>query len=142
VKLSAPNALPVGLGFSVLLASWLWLTGGFALTLFLMIVPWSLPVSVYGKLRWCGRIYFPAVGAFFLFALGCTTASTAWKPFFIEDQTFLEGVVTAAERKGIVFLLARIAFGASYWFFGERQIPAREKENSLSPLRDSRTSWL
>jgi hypothetical protein len=94
-----------------------------------MIVPWGLIVWVYRKLRWSGQFYFPAVGAFFLFALGCTTASTSARPFFMEDQTFLEGLVVAAERQGIGFLLAGIAFGASYWFFGERQI--RVRKNSI-----------
>jgi len=104
-----------------------WLTDGFALTLFLMIAPWSLAVSAYRKLRWFGGIYFPVLGAVIIFAFGCVTASISPKPFFVDDQTFLAGAVMAAERQGLCFLLAGIAFGASYWFFGERHIPSREK---------------
>ena len=118
----------VGLRLGV--ASFFWLAGGFAPTLLAIIVPWFLAVSVYQKLRWSGRIYFPVVGAFMVFVLGCAIASLMPKPLFIEDQTFLEGAVVVAQREGICLLLAGIAFGASYWFFGERRIPA-EKQDSV-----------
>ena len=91
-----------------------------------MIVPWTLAVSAYRKLRWPGQLYFPVVGAVMVFVLGCTSASLAPKPLFVEDQTFLQGATIAAEREGIAFLLAGLAFGACYWFFGERRIPARK----------------
>lgn len=122
------NAAQVGFGFRLLFASFFWLTGGFALTLFLMMAPWSLAVSAYSKFRRFGRFYFPAVGALFVFTFGCATASISWKPLFIEDQTFLEGAVIAAQRQGLGFILAGIAFGASYWLFGERKIPGQEKQ--------------
>jgi hypothetical protein len=116
-----------GFGARFLIASFFWL--GFAVVLLLMIVPWTVAVSTYRKARWSGRIYFPAVGAFLVFVFGCTLASLAPKPLFIEDQTFLQGAMIAAERQGIVILVAGLAFGASYWFFGERRIPARDKQD-------------
>lgn len=118
-----------GFGFRLLFASFFWLTEGFALTLFLMIAPWSLAVSAYGRFRRFGQFYFPAVGALIVFTLGCATASISWKPLFIEDQTFLQGAVIAAQRQGLGFILAGIAFGASYWLFGERKIPGQEKQD-------------
>lgn len=120
-------ATPTSFRFRLSFALFFWLTDGFALTLFLMIAPWSLAVSAYRKLRWFGGIYFPVLGAVIIFTFGCVTASISPKPFFVDDQTFLAGAVMAAERQGLCFLLAGIAFGASYWFFGERHIPSREK---------------
>ena len=116
-----------GLGFRLLLALFFWVAGGFGPALLVMIFPWSLAVWANRKLRWSGQLYFPGVGAFMAFVLGCTSASLSPKPLFIEDQTFLEGALISAEREGIVFLLAGLAFGACYWFFGERQqLPAQE----------------
>src|SRR4029077_20246695 len=66
-----PDVAQLGFGFRLLFASFFWLTEGFALTLFLMIAPWSLAVSAYGKFRRFGRFYFPAVGALIVFTLGC-----------------------------------------------------------------------
>jgi hypothetical protein len=126
---SGPDAAQLGFGFRLSFAAFFWLTEGFALTLFLMIAPWSLAVSAYGKFRRFGRFYFPAVGALIVFTLGCATASISWKPLFVEDQTFLEGAVMAAQRQGLGFILAGIAFGASYWLFGERKIPRQEKQD-------------
>jgi hypothetical protein len=120
VQRFVPDAAQVGLGFRILLASFVWLTGGFALTLLLMIVPWTIAIWGYRKLRWSGQIYFSGVGALIVFTLGCTTASISPKPLWIEDQTFLEGAVVAAERQGIGLLLAGIAFGVSYFWLGER----------------------
>jgi hypothetical protein len=123
---SEPQTPQVSMGFRFLFASFFWVAGGFAPTLLVMIVPWSVAVSAYRKLRWPGQLYFPGVGAFMVFVLGCTSASLAPKPLFVEDQTFLQGAAIAAERQGIAFLLAGLAFGACYWFFGERLIPAQE----------------
>jgi hypothetical protein len=121
---ASPGAPPYSRFIFELLFAWfLWLTDGFALTLLLMIIPWIIAVLAYRKLRWAGRIYFPCVGALIVFTFGCTTASLSPKPLFIEDQTFLEGAVIAAERLGIGLVFAGIAFGASYWCLGERQIP-------------------
>jgi MFS family permease len=100
-----------------------WLTSGFALALLLMIVPWA--IVVWGRLekRWDGRIYFPAVGALLVFTIGCAAASISPKPFFVEDQTFLEGAVITAQRQGLCLLFCGIAFGAGYWWL-ERQARA------------------
>lgn len=111
-----------GLGVAVLFAIWFWLTEGFALALLLVIVPWTLVVWAYPKFRWNGWIYFPASGVVLIFILGCTTASIAPKPLWIEDQTFLEGAAIAAERQGVFFFLAALAFGTCYWWL-ERQVP-------------------
>jgi hypothetical protein len=126
---SEPQTPHVGLGFRLLLALFFWIAMGFAPALLVMIAPWSLAVAACWKLRWSGQLYFPAVGAVMVFVLGCTTASLAPKPLFVEDQTFLQGATIAAERQGITFLLAGLAFGVCYWFFGERQISAHEYAN-------------
>lgn len=109
------------LGFNLAFISFFLLPTDFAPALLLMILPWRFAVSVYRKVRLPGQLYFPGVGALLVFVLGCTTASLAPKPLFVEDQTFLQGAAIAAERQGIAFLLAGLAFGACYWFFGERQ---------------------
>jgi len=97
--------------------------GGFGLALLLMIVPWAIVVWVHLKTRWDGRIYYPGVGALLLFTLGCTTAAISPKPLWIEDQTFLEAAVIAAQRQGLCLLFSGIAFGACYWWL-ERRIRA------------------
>src|ERR1700683_1942201 len=95
--------------------------GGFALALLLMIVPWAIAVWVRLKTRWDGRLYFPGVGALLVFTLVCTIASIMPKPFWIDDQTFLEGAVIAAQREGICLLLSGIAFGACYRWLERRE---------------------
>ena len=111
------------LGFDLGFIFFFLLPTDFAPALLLMILPWRLAVWVYRKLRLPGQLYFPGVGALLVFVLGCTTASLAPKPLFVEDQTFLQGAAITAERQGIAFLLAGLAFGACYWFFGERKSP-------------------
>ena len=108
--LMKPDSATSGSSLSVrfLLASFFSL--GVVAVLLLMIVPWTLAVSTYRKMHWSGRIYFPAVGAFLMFVLGCAVASVAPKPLFIEDQTFWEGVLTAAERQGLAFIVTGLAF--------------------------------
>lgn len=101
-----------GFGFALVFL----FVGGFAPALLLIIVPWAIAVWAHLKTRRDGRIYFPGVGALLVFALGCTTASILPRPFWIEDQTFLEGAVIAAERQGVCLLLSGIAFGACYWW--------------------------
>jgi len=105
------------LSFSVLL----WLSGGFAVTLVLLMFPWAFAVWLRSRLRLSGGIFFPVVGAFFIVVIGCAMASISPKPLWIEDQTFLEGALIAAARQGLSFMLSGIAFGASYWFVTERQ---------------------
>jgi hypothetical protein len=125
----SPHGAPLSFGFRIGFAAIWWLTEGFALTLILMIAPWGLAVSAYGKFRRFGAFYFAAVGALLVFTLGCATTVISWKPLFIEEQTFLEGAVMAAQRQGLGFLLAGIAFGVSYWLFGERKILGRAKQS-------------
>jgi hypothetical protein len=114
------SGLIFGLGF----ASLFLVVGGFALALLLMIVPWAIAVWAHSKTRWDSRIYFPGVGALLVFTLGCTASSISPKPLWVEDQTFLQGSVIAAERQGVCLLLSGIAFGACYCWL-ERQIRAR-----------------
>lgn len=92
------------------------LTNGFVLALALMSLPWIAVVSGYRRLRGWGPLYFAAVGALLVFVIGCATSSLSWKPLFIEDQTFFEGVIIAAKRQGIILLLAGAFFGCTYWF--------------------------
>lgn len=108
-----------GFGFAFVFS----FVGGFGLALLLMIVPWAIVVWVHLKTRWDGRIYYPAVGALLLFTLGCTTSAMSPRPFFVEDQTFLEGAVITAQRQGLCLLFCGIAFGACYWWL-ERRIRA------------------
>jgi len=108
-----------GFGFAFVF----WFVGGFSLALLLMIVPWAIVVLAHLKTRWDGRIYFPGVAAVLLFSLGCTTAAISPKPFWIEDQTFLEAAVIAAQRQGLCLLFSGLAFGACYWWL-ERRIRA------------------
>jgi len=104
------------LTFSIGFAFFYCLTGGFGLGLALMSLPWIAVVSGYPSLRGSGPLYFAGVGALLLFVIGCVTSSLSWKPLFIEDQTFFEGVIIAAERQGIILLLAGAFFGFIYWF--------------------------
>lgn len=113
------SGLLFGLGF----ASVFLFVGGFALALLLMIVPWAIAVWAQLKTRWDGRIYFTGVGALLVFTLGCTSAAISPKPLWIDDQTFLEGAVIAAQRQGLCLLFSGFAFGACYWWL-ERQIRA------------------
>jgi len=114
---AARPGLLFGFGFALVFL----FVGGFALALLLMIVPWAIAVWAHLKTRWDGRLYFPGVGALLVFTLGCTTASIMPKPFWIDDQTFLEGAVIAAQREGICLLLSGIAFGACYWWLERRE---------------------
>jgi hypothetical protein len=113
-----------GLIFGLEFALFFLFAGGFAPALLLMTVPWAVAVWAHFKIRWDGRIYFPGVGALLVFTLGCTAASISPTPLWMEDQTFLEGAVIAAERQGVCLLLCGIVFGACYWWL-ERQIRAR-----------------
>jgi hypothetical protein len=125
---AGPSDAHESLAFHVGLAFFFWLFGGFALTLFLMIVPWIIAVLAYRRLRWPGPIYFPVVGSIFSFVIGCVAASIATKPLWIEDQTLTEGALIAAQRQGICFLASGLLFGASYWFLGERHVSLNEKQ--------------
>ena len=113
---TARPSLLFGFGFALVFL----FIGGFALALLLMIGPWAIAVWARLKTQWDNPIYFPVLGALFVFTLGCTTASILPKPLWIEDQTFLEGAVIAAQRQGVCLLLSGIAFGACYWWLERR----------------------
>jgi hypothetical protein len=102
--------------FSVGFALFFGLTGGFGLALVVMSLLWVAMVSGYARLRSRGPLYFVGIGAFLMFGIGCATSSLSWKPLFIEDQTFFEGVIIAAQRQGIILLLGGATFGFLYWF--------------------------
>ena len=113
-----------GIAFDLSFSVFFWLTGGYAVTLVILMFPWAFAVWAHRRLRLSGEIYFPAVGACFIILIGCAMASISPKPLWIEDQTFLEGALIAAARQGLSFLFSGIAFGASYWFGTERQFSA------------------
>jgi len=119
-----------GLAFRVAFSLFFWLSSGFALSLLLMIVPWIVAVWAYRRLQLSGRMYFPVAGSLLLFIIACVATSIAPKPLFVEDQTFLQGALIAAQRQGICFLVSGLLFGASYWFLGERHISLPEKQQS------------
>lgn len=100
--------------------------GGFVFVFLPLILPWAVAVKVFPRDRRSGKVYFPLVGAVLTFLIGCAVASLMPKPFFVEDQTFFQGIVIAAEREGICFALAGLTFGASYWFLCERYILVRK----------------
>ncbi len=90
----------------------------------LMIVPWLLAVRGYRRIKLPGWIYYSSIGAVGTVVIGCATSSLAPKPLFIEDQTFIEGAIMAAERQGVCMLLAGLLFGLTYWFLSGRHQPA------------------
>ena len=100
--------------------------GGFAPALVLMFVPWALALWVQLKMRWDGRIYFPAAGALLVFICACAAGSLAPKPFWVDSQTFLEGAALTADRQGVCLLVCGIAFGVCYaWLERKFSAPSR-----------------
>lgn len=118
----------IGLGFRIGLALFFWLVNGFAAALILMAVPWLLPVRMYVRVGWRAWIYFACAGAVLTFTIGCATASLSPKPMWIEDQTFLEGALIAANRQGLCLTLAGSIHGFVYWFIAEKK-PARATQS-------------
>jgi hypothetical protein len=108
---SLPNRLTAALILSVF--------GGFSAALVLMILPWPLVVWIYSNVQRFGAIYFGCAGALLMICLGCAASSVSPKPLFIEDQTFIEGVLIAFERQGLCLALAGSIIGFGYWFFAE-----------------------
>jgi len=106
--------------FNIGLAIFFWSFGGMGAALVLMALPWHLAVRGYGRLQRCGPIYYSLIGASTLLVVGCATSSVSPKPLFIEDQTFLEGFMIAAERQGICLLLSGLVFGLTFWLVSER----------------------
>lgn len=104
----------------LLAASIFFFFGGFLAALVLMTAPWMLIVWTYRRTRFSGAAYFACAGAVLTILVACTASSLSWKPLFIEDQTFLEGVFIALERQGVCLALAGVIFGLGYWFLGEK----------------------
>lgn len=119
-----PEIGHVGWGSVLAVMCLYWLVGGFALALVLMAAPWVVAVWFQIGTLWDSRIFFPAVGAFLLFTVGCTASSISWKPPSIDDQTFFQGALIAAERQGLCLAVCGVAFGASYALY-ERRIERR-----------------
>jgi hypothetical protein len=120
VKFGSRESTHTGLLFGFGFASIFWLTGGFALALVLMILPWAVAVWAQRKTRWDRRFYFPFVGALLVFILGCAAGSIMPKPLFVDEQTFLEGAAITAQREGLCMVVCGIAFGACYWWLDRR----------------------
>jgi hypothetical protein len=118
IQMDSPK---VTLGFDIGFALFFWLFEGFCLAVILMSVPWIFAVRLYPRWPWAGWVYFVSIGALLTFAIACATSSLSPKPLFIEDQTFFEGALIAAERQGICFGLAGIIHGFTYWFVGEKK---------------------
>ena len=53
---------------------------------------------------------------------GSAVSSISPKPLFIEDQTFMQGVLIAIERQGLCLALAGATLGLGYWFLAERKV--------------------
>ncbi len=121
IAYAAAPGQTTSLQFRLGLAVFFSIFGGFVPALGLMIAPWLLVVRGYRWVQLPGWIYFSAVGAVSTVVVGCVTSSLAPKPLFIEDQTFLEGAIIAAERQGVCMLLAGLLFGLTYWILSERR---------------------
>jgi hypothetical protein len=109
-----------GLIFAIGFALFFWLAGGMGAALVSMALPWYLTVRGYGRLQRFGLFYFSLIGAATALVIGCGTSSLSPKPLFIEDQTFFEGFVIAAQRQGICLLLTGLTFGLTFWPVSER----------------------
>jgi hypothetical protein len=120
VEIRTP-ASNVGILFDVGFAIFFWLFEGMAAALVLMALPWYLALMLHHRIKRSGLIYFSVVAAALTTVLACATSSLAPKPFFVEDQTFLEGFMIAIQRQGICFLLSGLLFGATFWFVSERR---------------------
>ncbi len=102
------------------------LVGGFSVALVLMTLPWMLTVWIYLKVRPSGPAFFACAGVLLMVLLGCVASSLSWKPLFIEDQTFWEGVLIALKRQGVILALAGATIGLGYWLLAERFIARKD----------------
>jgi hypothetical protein len=117
---TGPSRGGVTVLFTIGIGVFFWLFEGMAPALVLMVVPWYLAVIWHDRLRRFGLMYFSVVGAALTLALGCAASSLAPKPLFIEDQTFFEGFVIAAQRQGLCMLFTGLVFGFTFWLVSER----------------------
>jgi hypothetical protein len=107
------------------------LVGGFSAALVLIALPWTFAVWTLLKFRKSGPAFLACIGALLMVFLGCTSSSLAWKPLFIEDQTFLEGVLVALKRQGVILAFSGATVGFVYWLLAERLLAG---ENALALL--------
>jgi hypothetical protein len=113
---------PSSLSGRLLAASILCVFGGFSAALVLMALAWILVVWIFRWIPLPGAAYFSCAGASLMVLIGCAASSMSPKPLFIEDQTFLEGVLIAFERQGVCLALAGSIIGLGYWFLAERNV--------------------
>jgi hypothetical protein len=114
------EAGPGGLRTRAVAALIFYLSGGFAATLLLMTLPWALIVWITQKTASFRAIGFLCSGALCVLVIGCIVSSLLPKPLFVEDQTFLEGLLITLERQGILLALSGVILGFGYWFLAER----------------------
>jgi hypothetical protein len=109
------------------------LVGGFAVALVLTTLAWIFVVWIHLKSRRTGPAYLVGFGALIMILNGCIASSLSWKPLFIEDQTFLEGVLIALKRQGAILAVAGASLGFVYWLLAERFIA---RKNAVTCLVD------
>jgi hypothetical protein len=101
-----------------------WLVNGMAATLLLLMLPWYAAVRFPALVRTQSPpvrlLAFAIAGAITTFVLGCATSALSPKPLFVDDQTFVQACLIAAERQGWCFLLAGAVFGVTLWFVSDR----------------------
>ncbi len=117
---SGPPDTHVGFRLSLGFAVFFWLMDGFCATLFVMVLPWFAALWAFNKLRWSGRVCCEVTGAIVTLITGSAMTSLAPKPFWIEDQTFLEGFLIGLQRQGLSYFLAGLLFGLTYWLLAVR----------------------
>jgi hypothetical protein len=125
---AAPGAFSIRLP----VALYLFLSGGFSAATIFMTLPWILIVWIYRKARLPGAVYFTCAGAMLAVVVSSAASSLSPRLFFIEDQTFLQGVLIALERQGVCFALAGSIIGLGYWFCAEKVITRRDRNRSNS----------
>lgn len=96
--------------------------GGFSAALLVMSALWIAVVWTFHRIRRSAVAYFAGAGAILMLLAGCVTSSLFPKPFFVEDQTFFQGVLIALERQGLCLALTGAVLGFGYWFFAEKAL--------------------
>jgi hypothetical protein len=92
-----------------------------------MTLPWILVVWIYRWIKLPAFAYFPCASALLMVFAGSAVSSMSPKPLFIEDQTFMQGVLIAIERQGICLALAGAILGLGYWFLAERSLSLQKR---------------
>lgn len=130
------EAGPGGIRTRAVAALIFYLFGGFAATLLLMTLPWALIVWIAQKRASFRPIGFLCSGTLCLLVIGCIVSSLSPKPLFVEDQTFLEGLLIGLERQGVPLALSGAILGFGYWSFAERN--QRDNARSYAQRLESR----